>query len=241
MIKVFDKPIDVAEAFAEFFYSQYKDKKEKGKELFIALSGGNTPKIIFQLLADKYADKIDWKTIHFYWGDERMVPVDNSESNYGVAKKLFFDKIKIPEVNVHFIKGEREPENETNRYACNIKNYVPSLDDIPIFDIIMLGMGDDGHTLSIFPNQIDLMKSNNICEVAVHPKTNQTRITLTGKIANNAKNIIFLVTGENKAEVLKSILNKEEGYEEYPSALITPESGKLFWYLDSDAAKYIQS
>lgn len=241
MIKIFEKPIDVADAFALLFYSEYHQKKERGEELFVALSGGNTPKIIFKLLADKYADKIDWKSIHFFWGDERMVPADSPESNFGVAKQILFDKISIPEANIHFIRGEEEHEKEAARYACDISSYVPSLDALPRFDILMLGMGDDGHTLSIFPNQIYLMKSHNICDIAVHPKNGQTRITLTGKVANNAKNIVFLVTGENKAEVLKTIINKENDYEKYPSALISPDNGKLFWYLDSGAAKHIQA
>lgn len=241
MIKIFEKPIDVADAFALLFYSEYKAKKEKGEELFVALSGGNTPKIIFQLLAERYADKIDWKIIHFFWGDERMVPSDSPESNYGIAKQILFDKISIPETNIHYIHGDQEHEKEAARYACEISSYVPSLESFPRFDLLMLGMGEDGHTLSIFPNQIYLMKSNNICEIAVHPQNNQTRITLAGKAANNAKNIVFLITGENKAEVLKTIINKEDGYDNYPSALISPDNGKLIWYLDEAAAKYIQA
>ena len=238
-LKVFETPEEVAKAFAEDFKETTEINISEKGECNISLSGGSTPKILFDILAKEYSNKIDWTNINFFWGDERCVPPNDSESNYGVTKKHLFDFINIPEENVYRIKGEDEPEKEAVRYEELIKTKIKieiGINNFPIFDLMILGMGDDGHTASIFPNNIKLWDSQNICEVAEHPDTKQKRITVTGGVINNSKKIVFLLTGKNKNDVLKKIINKEEDYLKYPAAHVNPFTGELYFYIDKNAA-----
>lgn len=206
------------------------------EKYFLALSGGTTPKIIFQTLAENYKYKINWSKVHFFWGDERCVPPDNPESNFGMTKQYLLNHIDIPEENIHRIKGEDDPYKEAIRYSEEIKKYLPEVYGLPQFDLTMLGLGEDGHTASIFPDQMELLASDRICEAANHPLTKQKRITLTGRIVNNSVAISFLVTGKNKSIVLKKILGRKDDYLKFPASHIQPVKGKLFWFLDKDAA-----
>ncbi|MDP3583273.1 MAG: 6-phosphogluconolactonase, partial [Ignavibacteria bacterium] len=136
----------------------------------VALSGGSTPKAIFKYLATNYKDKIVWNKIKFFWGDERCVPADHPDSNYLMTKENLFDEIEIPAENIFMIDGENIPADEAVRYSSIIKENVVLKDSFPKFNLILLGLGEDGHTASIFPNQIELLNSKNICEVAQHPE-----------------------------------------------------------------------
>lgn len=231
----------------------YKDKKEvavqfskylaafigKREEVHITLSGGSTPKIVFDELADDYAEDIDWKKVHLYWGDERCVPPEDDESNYKMTVEHLLSKINIPEGNVHRVRGEDEPSKEAARYAEVLEKRLPQANDIPQFDLVLLGMGDDGHTASIFPHEIHLWDSDKLCEVAIHPESGQRRVTITGKVINNAQVVAFLVTGPSKSEKVRIITQNEKGSEVYPASLVHPESGKLVWFLDQEAAAEI--
>jgi 6-phosphogluconolactonase len=205
----------------------------------VALSGGSTPKAIFKYLAENYKDKILWNKIKFFWGDERCVPVNHPDSNHLMTKENLFDKIEISAENIFPIDGDNNPANEAVRYSSIIKEAVVMKDGFPKFDLILLGLGEDGHTASIFPNQIKLLDSNNICEVAAHPVTGQKRITLTGEVINNADQIIFLVTGGNKAKMIDTIINKKNDFEKLPASFVKPKHGKLIWMLDEAAASLI--
>jgi 6-phosphogluconolactonase len=208
-----------------------------GKEkFFLALSGGTTPKVIFQTLVRDFKKKIDWNKVHFFWGDERCVPPDHPESNYGMAKEYLLDHIDIPVENIYRIKGEDNPDNEAERYSNEIKKYLPEVNGLPQFDAAMLGLGEDGHTASIFPDQLKLLSSDKICETAIHPSTKQKRITLTGKVINNSGEIYFLVTGKKKSIIVKKILNKKNNYLKFPASHINPFNGELFWFLGDEAA-----
>jgi 6-phosphogluconolactonase len=208
-----------------------------GKEkFFLALSGGTTPKVIFQTLVRDFKKKIEWNKVHFFWGDERCVPPDHSESNYGMAKEYLLDHIDIPVENIYRIKGEDNPDNEAERYSNEIKKYLPEVNGLPQFDAAMLGLGEDGHTASIFPDQLKLLSSDKICETAIHPSTKQKRITLTGKVINNSGEIYFLVTGKKKSIIVKKILNKKNNYLKFPASHINPFNGELFWFLGDEAA-----
>jgi 6-phosphogluconolactonase len=149
-------------------------------------------------------------------------------------------KIDMPEENIFRVLGEDDPLEEAARYSKVLDEKLPSANRIPQFDLVMLGMGDDGHTVSIFPDSIGLWDAKENCVVAVHPDSGQKRVTITGKIVNNAKAIAFLVTGAGKAEKVQEIIKKEKGYTKYPAALVQPTDGELTWYLDQDAAKGIQ-
>lgn len=209
----------------------------KKEDIHIALSGGNTPKALYQYIAENFSEKVNWNKVYFWWGDERCVPQHDDDSNYKMAKETLLDPLKISNYNIIRIKGEIDPIFEVKELNQKVKNKIPFKDSLPVFDIIFLGLGEDGHTVSIFPDQIELFNSSKIYEVAVHPVTKQKRITLTGKVINNAKNIFFFITGSSKAKVIKEILNREGNYKSYPASLIAPKDGNLKWYLDKLAAE----
>lgn len=222
-------------------FSEYLAKLvTKNNILHVALSGGSTPKEVFKELAEHFKTKIDWSKVQFYWGDERCVPADDAESNYKMANDYLFSKVELPLGNIHRIKGENKPEKEAARYASLLEAKLPGHNMQPQFDLVILGIGDDGHTASIFPNQISLWNSQSYCEVAEHPETGQKRVSLTGNIINNAKEVAFLVTGENKAQKVLEIIEKKGNYTLYPAALVAPKTGKLNWFLDSEAGKLIE-
>jgi 6-phosphogluconolactonase len=208
--------------------------------LYIALSGGSTPTLLFETIAQEFATAVDWNRVHFFWVDERCVPFDDKESNYGNATASLFSKIDIHPDNIHPIHGADDPLNEAVRYTGEILSNVPCHKNFPVFDLILLGMGNDGHTASIFPGQLDLFETNSICTVTKHPETGQKRITLTGRVINNASEIVFLVTGNKKAEKVKSIIKEESDSHAFPAKKIIPVAGNLSWYLDKESAAYIE-
>lgn len=229
LIHISKSPEELANLFAERLLLWIDEHTQS--IYHIALSGGNTPSILFKLLADKYLFLIPWQKIHFWWGDERMVPPDNPESNYKIANDLLISKIAIPDHHVHRIKGEADPIEEVKRYGAEIRSMLPMRNQKPVFDLILLGLGEDGHTASIFPGQEHLFDTDEFTELSMHPITSQLRITLTGKVLNSAWKIAFLVTGKAKAKVLGTILHHHKGAELYPAAHIHPK-GELHWFID---------
>lgn len=231
-LKIYKDKGKVAEAFSQFFSEQVS-----GADAFhVALSGGSTPKIVFDVLAREFGSSIDWKKVHFYWGDERCVPPTDEESNYRMTVEHLFSKIEVPEENIHRIKGEDVPREEAERYADVLGTNLPKEKEGAQFDLVILGMGDDGHTASIFPHEIDLWYSDKLCEVAVHPDSGQNRVTITGSVINNAKTVAFLVTGEGKAAKVGEIMGKKGQHSKYPASLVAPRSGDLVWFMDEAAA-----
>ena len=210
------------------------------ENLYIALSGGSTPQTMFSIIANEYPKATDWSRIHFFWVDERCVPFESPESNFGIADSLLFSKIEIPRQNIHPIHGGDDPLNEIVRYTGDILSHVPCSGKYPVFDVIILGMGNDGHTASIFPGQLDLFESPALCSISQHPESGQKRITLTGKVINNALNLIFLITGDTKADKIKAIFEDTPESFDYPAKKIHPVNGNLSWYLDKKAAVYVE-
>jgi 6-phosphogluconolactonase len=225
----------VAEKFSEFF----KDIVKGDAVYNVALSGGSTPKIVFDYLASNFAIDIDWSNIHFYWGDERCVAPTDDDSNYKMTVEHLLSKIEIPEANIHRILGENDPKEEAVRYGALLDKNLAKAHRIPQFDLVILGMGDDGHTASVFPHEIELWNSSENCEVAIHPDSGQKRVSLTGKVINNAVTVAFLVTGASKAEKVKEIIKEVDNYKDYPATLVKPTTNNLVWFLDIDAAKLI--
>ena len=230
MIKIFSNKIELA----LFFCDELAKLVSQKDEFFLCLSGGSTPEIIYQTLSKKYKTKIDWNKVNLFWGDERCVPPGSDQSNYGMTKKYLLNFIDIPIKNIHYINGENDPESEAIRYSEETKKIVPLKNEYPNFDVVMLGLGEDGHTASIFPDQMEVIESDKLCEVTLHPSTRQKRITLTGKIFNNAERVIFLVTGKSKASIVKKVL--QERRKVFPVEFIQPVSGELDFFLDSDSA-----
>lgn len=234
-LKIYNTKVAVAESFSEYF----KILVQSNETTHIALSGGSTPKVVFEYLSENFKNEIDWSTVHFYWGDERCVPPSHEESNYKMTVDYLLSNIDIPATNIHRVKGENIPEEEAVRYSEVLEQELPTVNEIPQFDLVILGMGDDGHTASIFPHEIHLWDSDKNCEVAVHPDSGQRRITITGKVINNAKEVAFLVTGDSKSEKIKEIINNEATAALYPASLVVPISGKLFWFMDTATSKDI--
>lgn len=234
-LQVFPDGPSVARAFADHLV----EKLNAGGDgpLYWALSGGSTPKLLFQLLAEEYRDKVDWSRLHFFWGDDRMVPYDDPESNYGEAKKLLFDHVPVVEEQIHPVPTELEAEEAARTYAATISELLPqNSDGLPIFDINMLGMGTDGHTASIFPDSMNLLTDERICAVAKHPESGQLRVTLTGPVINASDEVAFLITGSSKTLRVAQIVNREQQATSFPAAHINPTSGNLRWFLDRAAA-----
>jgi 6-phosphogluconolactonase len=237
-LHIFKNPEELANQFADQLMNWVE--KHSGNSFNLAISGGKTPDLLFSILAKKYAGSLLWEKIHFWWVDERMVSPTNPESNFGVAQKLLFSQISIPKENIHRIKGENTPEDEALSYSAQIQENLPQQDGWPVFDLILLGMGDDGHTASIFPNQMYLLNSEHICEVATQPQSGQKRVTLTGMSICSASKICFLVTGSNKTERLAEIFGNSEKADRLPAAQIHVVSGNLMWFVDELAAQLIQ-
>jgi 6-phosphogluconolactonase len=211
--------------------SQFYDSEHPAN---IALSGGNAPQKIYNSFTDDDRTGIDWSCINFYWSDERCVPPDHEESNYGNANKSFLSHISIPEKNIFRIKGEADPEEEVERYSC-LLNKIPFRNGIPVFDLIFLGVGEDGHTASIFPHQMELLQTKEWIASSKHTISHQDRITFTGKLINNAKEIIFIATGPLKRNVISNLLNNTSVATNYPVYYIRPSNGILRWLVDEEA------
>lgn len=234
-IKIFKNTSEIAEEFANTI--QQLIDASHGNKVHIALSGGSTPKHIFAYLTEHYGSTLAKTQLHFWWGDDRCVPPTDDESNYKWANELWLNPIGIQQENIHRVKGEDSPDVEVLRYSTEIANNLPIENGIPVFDLMLLGLGEDGHTASIFPHQMKLLQSESICEVATHPESGQKRITLTGKVINQSKVITFLATGENKALKVKEIIIDRN--KTLPAANVTNLNGQLIWWLDVAAARLI--
>ncbi|MGC6360526.1 6-phosphogluconolactonase [Bisgaard Taxon 45] len=230
-IIVFDSAQQAVEKIAQAFLTYSLE----GRPVHISLSGGSTPKLLFKTLAQApYNTEIQWQNLHFWWGDDRMVPPTDPESNYGEVQKLLFDHIQIPAQNIHRIHGEEPVEKELKRFEQELSAVVPE----QVFDWIILGMGTDGHTASLFPHQTDF-DDPNLAVIAKHPETGQIRISKTAKLIEQAKRVTYLVTGGSKAEILKEIQTIPAEQLPYPAAKIQAKHGVTEWYLDKDAAKLL--
>lgn len=202
----------------------------------IALSGGSTPGIWFELLAGEYRDRLPWEELLFFWGDERCVPPGDPESNYGMAQAKLLSRVPVPEDHIFRIRGEAPPDQEAVRYGQVLRESLPMRNGIPQVDLVVLGMGDDGHTASIFPHEGFLWDAPAACVVATHPESGQKRISLTGRIINNARAVVFLVTGPGKAGRVRQVIEGLPGHEDLPASRVSPGHGQLLWLLDADAA-----
>ncbi len=229
------------QALALSFCERLQEALGSVDDYHLALSGGSTPRIIFETLAAEYLDTLEWDKLHIYWGDERCVPPEHTESNFKMANDTFLSQARVPKDQIHRIIGEASPKDEANRYGKLLGDNLPQKGGLPEFDMIMLGLGDDGHTASIFPHQIELWDSQQSCVVAEHPVSGQQRISLSGQVINNAKEVCFLVTGKGKAEKVQELLEPRENRIVYPASLVDPSLGDLLWYLDKDAASELRN
>jgi len=236
---IFPSAEELADYFAILFRERTGKLLENKENIFIALSGGVTPNLYLSKLADpQFSENINWNRIHFFWVDERMVPPFDPMSNYHSIKEILFNKILIPEENIHRIKGEIVPQLEVQSYGNEILNNVgKKLNDLPEFDWILLGMGKDGHTASIFPGVEMKDEYQKITAVSKNPDTGQVRITITEIIINNADFVTFIITGKEKAETVFEILRGNK--EKYPAGRINPINGILEFLIDKEAGSML--
>lgn len=206
---------------------------ERGRFL-VSLSGGSTPMKLYERLAN---EPLDWSCVHFFWGDERCVPVDDSGNTYGQTKKILFDK--IGQTNIHRVRSELEPESASEDYANTLSGFADAPFDFPRFDLVLLGMGDDGHTASLFPGSEIEINSPAIAVTAHYQDRPANRVSLTPKVFNQAREIWFLVTGAGKAETLRRVIQGERNLEQLPAQRIQPENGNLVWMIDEAAGSLL--
>jgi len=209
----------------------------------IAISGGSTPRRAFELLADPnqpFRDRIDWAHLSLFWVDERCVPPEDKDSNYRMTREALLSKVPLPEQNIHRMEGELDPEEAAARYESALRTqFRLEGAEVPRFDLIQLGMGDDGHTASLFPHSAALDSMMRLA-VANHVQAKDSwRITLTWPVINHARKVFFLVQGEAKAGVLHDVFQGAYRPETWPSQLIRPGSGELFLLLDAAAASQL--
>ena len=242
ILKIYQSPEYVAEALVEEFGRFIREKSTTHSRINIALSGGNTPIPFFKHLTSYnqiHPYPVDWEKVHFYWADERCVPAEDKDSNFGMVNRYLLKPVRFPESNVHRIRGEADPEIEAKRYAGELKSNLPVQNGYPAFDWIFLGLGEDGHTASVFPDQLNLLYVKENCAVATHPQSGQKRITLTGNVLLNAGRITFLVTGEAKKQKVREIIHELPEAKIYPANFVKPLHGQLEWYLDKQAAQLL--
>jgi 6-phosphogluconolactonase len=230
----------VALASAELFAKKVEQAVATRGIARIAISGGSTPQATFKLLADParpFLATVPWDKLELFWVDERCVPPDNPESNYGVCRDLLLTKVPIPEANVFRMEGELDPEQAASRYESTLRN-VMKLEgaESPAFDLVVLGMGPDGHTASLFPETEALNEISRLVVANHVPQKDTWRITLTWPVINQAAEVAFEVEGKSKTDVVAEVLTGPRDPERLPSQLIRPANGKLLFLLDEDAA-----
>ena len=226
-------------AVAEWMTTYIRETLEKKDRFTIALSGGSTPQKLHEILVrSPYREKIDWAKLHVFWGDERAVPFDDERNNARMAYDTLLHHVPIPPHQIHIMKTDVDPEDAALEYEKILHLY---FDETPTsFDLVLLGMGDDGHTLSLFPGT-DVVHEHNAWAKAFYLETQQMhRITLTAPIVNRSAAIVFLVAGSNKSAALKQVLKGTYQPDKYPSQQICPQNGELYWFVDEAAALEVQ-
>jgi 6-phosphogluconolactonase len=209
---------------------------------FVALSGGSTPRALYRSLAEPPSrDAIDWPRVHLFWGDERFVPADHPDSNYRLAREAFISRVPIPTGNVHpFPADAADPQTAAAQYDETLRRFFASPErEAPRFDLILLGLGADGHTASLFPGSPALDEDGRLAVAAYVPKLDAWRLTLTPSVLRAARHIIFLVAGLDKASALREVLQGPYDPHRLPAQLARPEDGDLTWLVDEAAASLL--
>ncbi len=232
-LEVYENKQELAEAAARDFVEKASAAIQESSRFAVALAGGSTPEMTYALLASEYADGVDWSNVHVFFGDERSVPPDDEDSNYKMAKEALLSHVSVG--SVHRMKGELLPDEAAMEYEEELREFFNTPGRPPEFDLIQLGIGDDGHTASLFPNTPALDVIDRRAAQNPVPKLETVRITLTLPVLNAAKAVSFLVAGEGKAAALKEVLEGDADPHDYPSKFVQP-AGELNWMVDREAA-----
>ena len=237
MIRIFKNPDTLLPALADFIVGRSKASIEREGRFNLVLSGGSSPKRLYELLVSSYRNKIEWQKVFFFFGDERYVPLDHKDSNFLMAKNSLFDPLKIPGDHVFAIDTSLPPAESAAAYEKQIRYHFTNACS---FDLILLGLGDNSHTASLFPHTTVLHEKNALVKEIFVKEVNMYRITFTAPLINLAHAVAFLVYGESKAEAVHHILKDPLNVDAYPAQLIKPKNGKLHWFLDERAAARIK-
>ena len=239
-IRVFADASAVARAAASEFIRLLEIAVTEHGYCTVALAGGSTPRSLYSLVADddSLSHKLPWDKLQFFWGDERHVPPDHKDSNYRMAFESMLSKVPVLTGNIHRIGSEEsDAQKAADAYERDLRSFFElEPGRLPRFDLVLLGMGPDGHTASLFPGTTALLETERLVAATWVEKLNTHRITLTLPTLNSAANVIFLVCGAEKADVLHTVLQDEAGTAQYPAQLIQPIDGRLLWLLDEAAA-----
>jgi 6-phosphogluconolactonase len=227
-------------SLADFVVVRANEAIQQHGRFSFVLSGGSSPKKLFELLAsDQYRKQIDWTKVFFFFGDERYVPADHPDSNFLMAKKALFDSLQISPGQIFRMKTELAPEEAALSYEKDLQGYF--MNNLVRFDLVLLGLGDDAHTASLFPHTTVLQEKESLVKALYIDKVKMNRITLTAPCINQAAAIAFLVYGPSKADAVHHVLQGGQNINEYPAQLIRPNGGALHWFLDEAAASRLQS
>jgi 6-phosphogluconolactonase len=234
-----DNPVELSDAGATLFAERAGHAIQRKGFFTVALSGGSTPRGTHRRLAEEpFRSSISWDQTHIFWVDERCVPVEDPASNYGAACKDFIDRVPIIKTNVHPIPVNMVPYEGATHYQREITGFFETAsDEIPVFDLIMLGIGTDGHTASLFPGTSALQEQKQLISVVKGGMPIVNRLTMTFPILNQAREVVFLASGKGKAGIIQAILEKKQ--RDLPALGIRPRSGKLTWLLDREAANLL--
>lgn len=237
-LKILADDLRLARTAGEFFANQSQEAIAQRGYFTVALAGGQTPGTLYSLLtSEAFTSRIDWDKVHLFWGDERCVPPEHVESNYSMARHYLLNYAPIPEENIHRIQGELEPQVAARNYETMLRDFFKDADTPqPRFDLILLGMGDDGHTASLFPYSDALAVQDRWVAAHFVESVRAWRVTLTASAINAAANIMFLVLGASKADSAQAVLQGPPDPQRFPSQLIQPTDGQLIWLLDETAA-----
>lgn len=238
-IHIFTTPEDTAEGAAAFVAPLAENCAQAQGRFTVALSGGSTPRRLYQLLASApHAGRLAWDRWHIFWSDERCVPPDHQESNYRMAKETLLDHVPIPSSQVHRIRGEATPQLAAQEYEDLLRQIFQTT--TPVFDLILLGIGEDGHTASLFPGTTALREEKRLVVANWVPHLQAYRITFTLLLITIASTISFLVTDGSKAAVIRQVLEPAPGDPMLPAAQVRPTSGALHWFLTKSAASQLK-
>ena len=213
----------------------------EGKPFHVAFSGGNSPRPLFQLLAsDPFRQLVPWESIQFFWSDERNVPPGDPESNYSMARELLLRHVSVPATHIHRIPtGDGTAIEAADLYQRTLHELLPQLNGRPRLDYLLLGLGSNGHTASLFPHRPTLHEEQRLVVADHVDEINAWRVTLTAPVLNNAAQIAFLVTGDEKASAVKRVLEGPRDSDAMPAQLIAPHNGSIAWILDAAAASLL--
>lgn len=220
------KTIKNIQLVGDYLFKTFSDTLAEKETISLALSGGNTPKELFEYWAANYAQSPVWHAINYYWVDERCVAPNDAESNYGVANSMFFSKLSISQNNIFRMRGEINATEEAANYKSILHKNIELVNGYPSFDIIILGIGEDGHTASIFPGQEELFTRNESVVASINPYSKQERISLSGKTINAGKHVLFVALGESKRDILNEII-LPTNTKKYPAQHVAPTHGIL--------------